>query len=54
LLPFSRFDNREDHTSFLRGEPATWSADSIDPLHADLSNALDEIVAGGVDSPTAE
>ncbi|MEX0827008.1 MAG: hypothetical protein WD184_09710 [Acidimicrobiia bacterium] len=54
LLPFSRFDNRDDHTSFLRGEPATWSADSIDPLHAELSRALDEIVFGGVDSPTAE
>ncbi|MEX1207568.1 MAG: hypothetical protein WEE36_03045 [Acidimicrobiia bacterium] len=54
LLPFSRFDNRDDHTSFLRGEPATWPGESIDALHAALSRALDEIVAGGVDSPTAE
>lgn len=54
LLPFTRFDNRNDHTSFLRGEPATWPADSIDPLHAELSRALDEIATGGVDSPPAE
>jgi hypothetical protein len=54
LLPFARFDNREDHTSFLRGEPDTWPPASIDALHTDLTRALDLLVAWRVDSPAAE
>lgn len=54
LLPFARFDNRADHTSFLRGEPDSWPADAVEALHAELERALDGIVAGRVDSLEAE
>ena len=54
LLPFARFDNRQDHTSFLRGDPDRWPADSVATLHARLATALDALVGGGVDSTSAE
>ncbi|HSM02332.1 MAG TPA: hypothetical protein VK960_07850 [Acidimicrobiia bacterium] len=52
LLPFARFDNREDHTSFLRGDPAGWPPESLARLRTDLALALEGLV--GVDSPSAE
>ena len=39
-LPFARFDNREDKTSFLRAEPQEWDADDTSRLHSALSEAL--------------
>ena len=54
LLPFARFDNRVDHTSFLRGDPAGWPTDSIAILRTGLAFALDALVGDGVDSGTAE
>lgn len=52
LLPFARFDNREDHTSFLRGDPAGWPSEALALLRTELALALDGLV--GVDSPAAE
>jgi len=54
LLPFARFDNRADRTSFLRGDPGEWPPDAIATLHAELAGALDGIAIGRVDSPPAE
>jgi hypothetical protein len=39
-IPIQRFDNRTDRTSFLRAEPETWPAESVQFLHQDLSAAL--------------
>jgi len=39
-IPIQRFDNRTDRTSFLRAEPETWPAESVQLLHHDLSAAL--------------
>lgn len=54
LIPFARFDNRVDHTSFLREEPEMWPDAKVEALHAELSRALDGIVTAGVDSSEAE
>jgi hypothetical protein len=42
-LPTAVFDNRVDHTSFLRDDPATWPAQAIDRLHAELAPALSRL-----------
>jgi hypothetical protein len=39
-LPVAVFDNRVDHTSFLRDDPETWPADAVGALHRELSEAL--------------
>lgn len=39
-LPFARFDNRADLTSFLRSDPAEWDADDVDRVHTGLTSAL--------------
>jgi hypothetical protein len=39
-LPVAVFDNRVDHTSFLRNDPETWPADAVSVLHRELSEAL--------------
>lgn len=43
-LPAVRFDNRDDKTSFVRAEPATWSKDKVAILHAGLSEGLGRLV----------
>lgn len=35
-LPAAVFDNREDHTSFLRADPEAWPADRVAALHEEL------------------
>ena len=40
LLPAARFDNRVDHTSFLRADPADWDTAKVDALHAALAEAF--------------
>jgi len=45
LLPIARFDNRVDHTSFLRDEPERWPADTLALLHHDLKAAFDTLTA---------
>ena len=54
LLPFARFDNRDDHTSFLRSDPADWPEESLTVLRERLGAALGALAAHGVDSPPAE
>jgi len=39
-LPTAVFDNRVDHTSFLRDDPLTWPPQDVARLHAELSAAL--------------
>jgi hypothetical protein len=39
-LPTAVFDNRVDHTSFLRDEPATWPPEEVAALHAELRTAF--------------
>ncbi len=40
LLPAAVFDNRVDHTSFLRDDPSTWDPGAVDKLHAELRSAF--------------
>ncbi len=39
-IPMERFDNRVDHTSFLRADPCMWPVEMVDTLHHDLSAAM--------------
>jgi hypothetical protein len=39
-LPFARFDNRDDRTSFLRADPSEWADGDVERLHADLAAAF--------------
>lgn len=39
-LPFSRFDNRVDKTSFLRGDPESWRPEEVQAIHEGLKEAL--------------
>jgi hypothetical protein len=43
-IPIQRFDNRTDHTSFLRADPADWPQQSVDLLHRSLGTALRNLV----------
>ena len=43
-LPAVRFDNRDDKTSFVRADPATWDAKKVATLHAGLSESLGRLV----------
>jgi hypothetical protein len=42
-LPFARFDNRNDLTSFLRDEPDDWLEDDVGRLHSRLADAFSEL-----------
>lgn len=42
-LPFARFDNREDLTSFLRDDPERWPQSDVERLHAALSAAFTQL-----------
>lgn len=39
-LPFARFDNRVDKTSFLRGDPSSWRPEQVRAIHDGLKEAL--------------
>lgn len=39
-VPAVRFDNRDDHTSFLREDPAEWSENDVAELHGQLADAF--------------
>jgi len=43
-LPVGRFDNRVDRTTFIREDPAQWSADDVAALQAGLKEAFDPLV----------
>ncbi len=42
-LPAAVFDNRVDHTSFLRADPDHWSSEAVDNLHAELCRAFGQL-----------
>ena len=42
-LPAAVFDNRADHTSFLRDDPDRWSGEKLHRLRAELSAAFDRL-----------
>ncbi|MBI2933520.1 MAG: hypothetical protein HYY16_17905 [Planctomycetes bacterium] len=42
-LPFARFDNRIDKTSFLRGAPASWKDEDVRLVHRGLQDALSSL-----------
>lgn len=46
-IPAVRFDNRSDHTSFLRDDPASWPAAQVEDLHRRLVAAFDLLLRRG-------
>ena len=42
-LPVGVFDNRTDHTSFLRAEPEEWPPDAVALLHQNLRKAFEQL-----------
>lgn len=44
-LPICRFDNRQDKTTFLRGDPDAWSADDVKALHEGLEGPMQKLWA---------
>jgi hypothetical protein len=44
-IPAAVFDNRSDHTSFLRADPDQWSPSEIEALHSELAAAFDDLDA---------
>ncbi|MCL1693391.1 MAG: hypothetical protein M3096_06895 [Actinomycetia bacterium] len=45
VIPTAVFDNRTDHTSFLRTDPELWSQDQVGALHEELRNAFGKLTA---------
>lgn len=43
-LPIAKFDNRQDKTSFLRGDPQKWDQSAVKILHSELKGALDKLI----------
>lgn len=43
-IPIAVFDNRSDHTSFLREDPDRWPVVAISALHSELRAAFDRLV----------
>jgi hypothetical protein len=43
-LPTAVFDNRVDHTSFLRADPQLWPPEAVTRLHRELADALSTLV----------
>ena len=39
-IPAAVFDNRTDHTSFLRADPSEWDPTQVANLHAELETAF--------------
>ena len=48
-LPVGRFDNREDLTTFVREDRASWKQDDIDKVHAGLKQAFDALATANAD-----
>lgn len=42
-IPAAMFDNRIDHTSFLRADPDEWPAADVGVLHTELRSAFDRL-----------
>ena len=49
-LPVAVFDNRTDHTSFLRSDPETWPEEAVARLHTELGEAFRNLAGGGNDA----
>lgn len=45
-LPLGRFDNRVDKTSFVREDPAAWSAADVAALQKGMREAFDQLARG--------
>ena len=45
-MPVAIFDNRDDHTSFLREDEDDWPPDDVGALHRELSEALSQLQPG--------
>jgi hypothetical protein len=45
VIPTAVFDNRVDHTSFLREDPELWPAEHVAALHEELRGAFDKLTA---------
>jgi hypothetical protein len=43
MIPTTVFDNRTDHTSFLRADSASWSPEQVEALHEELTSAFDKL-----------
>jgi hypothetical protein len=43
-LPVARFDNRVDHTSFVRADQADWKKADVDALHGGLAEAFGRLI----------
>ena len=43
VIPVAIFDNRDDHTSFLRKDEADWPGNKAQALHEELSKALSRL-----------
>jgi hypothetical protein len=43
-IPVAVFDNRSDHTSFLREDPDRWPVAAVSALHSELRAAFDRLV----------
>ncbi len=42
-IPAAVFDNRTDHTSFLRADPSEWDPDLVEELHTALTRSFAEL-----------
>jgi hypothetical protein len=42
-LPIAKFDNRNDKTTFLRGDPNNWNAKNVELMHTEIKAALDKL-----------
>lgn len=42
-LPVGRFDNRQDKTTFVRGDRAAWRPEDVAALHGGLASAFDHL-----------
>jgi hypothetical protein len=43
-LPVARFDNREDYTTFCRGEVAKWNPEDVKKIRAQLQTAFSGLI----------
>jgi hypothetical protein len=45
VIPTAVFDNRSDHTSFLRADPELWPPEQVEALHKELGGAFDRLTS---------
>jgi hypothetical protein len=47
LIPATRFDNRDDKTSFMRESKSAWTPEKMKALHGEVAAATQRLVAAG-------